>query len=101
MTSPRMIVSGATTAITRRTTLHKAFLSPWDPLVKQCWLYALADAQRQTGMAIHHGNLVINHERTIATMRHAACSTRGRAIASGFATPAQAVGSFDRCGCCG
>jgi hypothetical protein len=62
MTSPRMIVAGATTAVTRGTTLRKVFLSPWDPLVQQCWPYALADAQRQTGVAIHHGSLVINHE---------------------------------------
>ncbi len=55
MTSPRIIVSGATTAITRRTTLRKAFLGPWDPMVQQCWLYALADAQRHTEAAVHHG----------------------------------------------
>jgi putative transposase len=67
MTSPRLIVSGATTAITRRTTLRKAFLGAWDPLVQQCWLYALADAQRHTGVAIHHGVLVINHEHLVVT----------------------------------
>ena len=67
MTSPRIIVSGATTAITRRTTLRKAFLGPWDPLVQQCWLYALADAQRHTEVAIHHGILVVNHEHLIVT----------------------------------
>jgi len=67
MTSPRVIVAGATTAITRRTTLRKAFLGPWDPLVQQCWLYALADAQRQTGVAIHHGVLVVNHEHLTVT----------------------------------
>jgi hypothetical protein len=34
MTSPRMIVSGATTVITRRTTLRKAFLSPWNTALR-------------------------------------------------------------------
>ena len=67
MTSPRVIVAGATTAITRRTTLRKAFLGPWDPVVQQCWLYALADAQRHTGVAIHHGVLVVNHEHLTVT----------------------------------
>jgi hypothetical protein len=57
MTSPRPIVSGATTAITRRTAFRKAFLGPWDPMVAQVWLYALADAQHHTDVAIHHGCL--------------------------------------------
>jgi len=70
MTSPRVIVAGATTAITRRTTLRKAFLGPWDPWVQQCWLYALADAQRHSGVAIHHGVLVVNHEHLTVTPSH-------------------------------
>jgi hypothetical protein len=67
MTSPRLIVSGATTAITRRTTLRKAFLGPWDPMVAHVWLYALADAQRHTDVAIHHGCLVLNHQHLTVT----------------------------------
>ena len=67
MSPPRIIVPGATTAITRRTTLRKAYLGPWDPMVVQCWLYAMADAQRHTGVAIHLGQLVMNHEHLDVT----------------------------------
>ena len=49
------------------TTLRKAFLAPWHPLVSQCWLYALAWAQRQTGVAVHHSTLVVNHHHTDVT----------------------------------
>ncbi len=64
---PRIIVAGATTAITRRTTLRKAFLGPWHPLVTDIWLYSLAWAQQRTGVAIHHGQLVLNHEHLSVT----------------------------------
>ena len=55
MTVPRIIVPEATIAISRRCNLRKAFLAPWHPLVSQIWLYALAWAQKKTGVAIHHG----------------------------------------------
>jgi putative transposase len=67
MTSPRIVVAGATVAITRRTTLRKAFLAPWHPGVAQASLYALADAQRHTGMAIHHFIDVITHHHVSGT----------------------------------
>jgi len=67
VTAARIVVRGATTALTRRTTLRKAFLGPWHELVDQCWLYALADAQRHTGMAIHHAVRVVNHHHLTVT----------------------------------
>jgi hypothetical protein len=67
MGAPRIIVSGATTAITRRCAFRKAFLAPWDPRVKEAWLYSLAFAQEVTGVAIHHGQLVVNHEHLDTT----------------------------------
>lgn len=67
VTAPRIVVAGATTAITRRTTLRKAFLAPWHPLVPQVWLYSLADAQRRTGVAVHHGICVITHHHLNVT----------------------------------
>jgi putative transposase len=67
VTAPRIIVPGATTALTRRTTLRKAFLAPWHPLVSQVWLYALADAQRATQVAVHHAISVINHHHLTVT----------------------------------
>lgn len=70
MTAPRIVVSGATTALTRRTTLRKAFLGAWHPLVRECWLYALADAQRHTQVAVHHSVLVVSHHHTTVTPLH-------------------------------
>jgi len=67
MTAARIIVSGATTAVTKRTTLRKAFLAPWHPLASQIWLYALADAQRHHHVAVHHGICVINHHHLTVT----------------------------------
>ncbi|HEX5099281.1 MAG TPA: hypothetical protein VFV94_07260 [Polyangiaceae bacterium] len=67
MTATRIIVSGATTALTRRTNLRKAFVAPWDPLVSQCWLYSLAYAQQETGVAVHCSTLVLNHHHTDVT----------------------------------
>ena len=68
VTAPRIVVKGATLALTRRTTFRKAFLAPWHPLVEQCWLYALADAQRMTGVAVHHGVRVITHHHVGVTL---------------------------------
>ena len=67
VTAPRIIVAGATTAISRRTTLRKAFLAPWHPLVSRIWLYALADAQLNTGVAVHHGVTVVTHHHLVVT----------------------------------
>lgn len=64
---PRIIVRGATTALTRRTTLRKAFLAPWHPLVDNCFLYSLADAQRNTQVEVHHAIANINHHHSTAT----------------------------------
>jgi hypothetical protein len=67
VTGTRIVVRGATTAVTRRTTFRKAFLAPWHPLVEQCWLYALADAQRVLGFAVHHAVRVITHHHLSVT----------------------------------
>lgn len=64
---PRFIVSGATSAVTRRCVLRKAFLSPWHPMVKDIWLYSLADAQRELTVDLHSTRLVLNHHHTTAT----------------------------------
>ncbi len=58
---------GATTALTRRTVLRKAFLAPWHPLVQQCWLYAMALAQKKYDVALHHALLIITHYHLSAT----------------------------------
>jgi hypothetical protein len=64
---PRIVVTGATTAITRRTTMRKAFLGPWHPLVSHIWLYSLADAQLNTDVQVHLTNLVVSHQHTTVT----------------------------------
>ncbi|RLB48668.1 MAG: hypothetical protein DRJ42_22665, partial [Deltaproteobacteria bacterium] len=67
VSAPLIVVPGATTAITRRTTLRKAFLAPWHPLVADCWLYSLADAQRETDVEVHFSALNITHHHTDVT----------------------------------
>jgi hypothetical protein len=67
MTAPRIIVAGATTAATRRTTLRKAFLAPWHPGVGQAWLYSLAHAALRTGVAVHHATRVLTHHHLTVT----------------------------------
>jgi hypothetical protein len=67
VTASGIVVRGATTALTRRTTCRKNFLGPWHPLVEACWLYSLADAQRHTDVAIHHSILNLTHHHTNAT----------------------------------
>jgi len=67
MTMPRPIVPGACVAMTRRTVLRKAFVGWWDRRVDACWLYAMADAQRRTGMRLHHAVRVVNHQHVSGT----------------------------------
>jgi hypothetical protein len=67
VTAPRIIVPGATTAITRRTTMRKAFLAPWHPGVQQAWLYSMALAQSHTDVAVHHATDVITHHHVTVT----------------------------------
>ena len=69
MSPPGIYVAGATTAITRRTVLRKAFLAPWDPRVSEVLAYSLADAQRATGVAIHQFVPVVSHYHGDVTPR--------------------------------
>lgn len=67
MAPPRIIVPGSTVAFARRATFRKAFLGDWDPRVSEAWLYALADAQREHGVAVHHGVRCVNHHHVEVT----------------------------------
>ena len=67
MSHPGIYVRGATTALTRRTTMQKAFLAPWHPLVEQFGLWFLAKAQMRSGVAVHSSHFVINHHHTSIT----------------------------------
>jgi hypothetical protein len=42
-------------------------LAPWSPEVVECWKYTLGCAQVKTGMAVHHGILVVDHQALIVT----------------------------------
>jgi hypothetical protein len=64
---PGIYVPGATTALTRRTTMRKAFLAPWHPMVENIRLWFLAVAQRETGVAIHAVHDVVTHHHTRVT----------------------------------
>jgi len=67
VTVPRIIVPGATVAITRRTTMRKAFLAPWHPGVAEAYVYSMALAQRETSVAVHHAALNVTHHHASAT----------------------------------
>jgi putative transposase len=67
VTQPYIHVRGATTSICRRTAFRKAFLAPWDPVVNQIWLYALAEAARVHRVSLHMSKLVVTHHHTDVT----------------------------------
>ncbi|HJL19740.1 MAG TPA: hypothetical protein RMH99_29020, partial [Sandaracinaceae bacterium LLY-WYZ-13_1] len=67
MSHPRIYVRGATVALTRRTTMRKAFLAPWHPMVERIRLWFLAKAQVETGVEIHASHDVITHHHTRVT----------------------------------
>ena len=71
MTAPRIVVAGATMALTRRTVSRRAYLAPWHPLVEDIWLYALAYAAWKHDVAVHHGVLMVNHDHLTVTPRRA------------------------------
>ena len=70
MSSPRTAIPQVTIALTRRTTLRKAALGPWDPLVQQGWLYNLAEASTYLDVDVHLTSLVINHHHTSISSKH-------------------------------
>jgi hypothetical protein len=67
VTRTRIIVPGATTAITRRTTHRKLLLTPFTELIERAWLDFLGRAQEKYGVLLHHGTLQGNHGHTTVT----------------------------------
>ena len=63
----RIVVKGATTALTRRTSHRKLLATPSSPMVTQGYLFALGMAQVKTGMLVHHGTLMPNHTHVAVT----------------------------------
>ncbi|MCB9602004.1 MAG: hypothetical protein R3B99_16850 [Polyangiales bacterium] len=73
---PRLVTPNACVALTRRTVLRKAFLTPWAgggasgwDEVGQTFAYAAALAQRSTGIDWHQLVLNANHHHSQATPR--------------------------------
>jgi REP element-mobilizing transposase RayT len=67
VTAPRIIVEGATYAITRRCAFRKLFLTPVTPVVHQGVLYALALAQLKTRVLLHGEVFMPNHAHLTVT----------------------------------
>lgn len=67
VTRPRIVVPGATLAITRRTVLRKAFLGDWDPRVSEGFLYCLAHAANKYRATVHIATRVVSHHHLDAT----------------------------------
>ena len=67
MSYARIVVKGATTALTRRTAFRKLLWTPSSPMMTQGYLFALGMAQAKTGMLVHHGTLMPNHAHVTVT----------------------------------
>jgi REP element-mobilizing transposase RayT len=67
VTAPRIIVEGATYAITRRCAFRKLFLTPLTPVVHQGVLYALALAQHKARVLLHGEVFMPNHAHLTVT----------------------------------
>ena len=67
MSHARIVVKGATTALTRRTAFRKLLWTPSHPVVTQGYLFALGMAQVKTGVLVHHGTLMPNHAHVTVT----------------------------------
>jgi hypothetical protein len=61
VTAPRIIVPGATYALTRRTAFRKMFWTPSDPVIHDGLLYCFALAQEETEIELHSGTMLPNH----------------------------------------
>lgn len=70
MTTPRRILPGETSFITRRTTQRLFLLRP-SPEVENLFLYCLACAAKATGMRIHAITVLSNHYHIVLTDMYA------------------------------
>lgn len=67
MTASRIIVPGATIAVTKRCAQRKAFLGPWHPEVSRIYAFAMARAQEKYNVEVHHATLPVNHVHASVT----------------------------------
>ena len=61
MTAPRIVVPGATYAVTRRCVCRKAFLGWWHPEVDDIFFWCLAMVAEKCGVHLHHAVRVGSH----------------------------------------
>ncbi len=69
MTHPRIVVRGATYAVTRRCVCRKSFLGWWSDEVDAVWLWCLALAAEKCNVDIHHAVRVGSHYHLTFTIR--------------------------------
>ena len=67
MTASKIVVPGATYALTRRCLLRKLLLTPMTPVVHQGLLYALGRALHKMRTLAHHAVLMPNHTHLVVT----------------------------------
>jgi REP element-mobilizing transposase RayT len=67
VTAPRIVVEGATYAVTRRCAFRKLFLTPVTPVVHEGILYALALAQHKARVRLHGDVVMPNHVHLAVT----------------------------------
>ena len=67
MAAPKIIVEGATYAVTRRCAFRKLFLTPLTPMVHEGVGYLLATAAQATGVIVNHAVVMPNHIHLVVT----------------------------------
>lgn len=68
VTAPRIVVRGATYAVTRRCVCRKAFLGWWHPEVDDIFFWCLAYAAEKCGVHLHHAVRVTSHYHLTLTV---------------------------------
>lgn len=66
MTQPRLVLTGDTIMITRRTLRRHHLFRP-DPAIRQLYLYALGISAREFGVLVHGVTLMSTHEHLVLT----------------------------------
>lgn len=66
MTQPRLVLTGSTVMVTRRTLRRHHLFRP-DPAIRQLYLYTLAVCARKFGVLVHSITLMSTHEHLVVT----------------------------------
>ena len=71
MTTSKIVVEGATYALTHRCAFRKLFLTPLTPVIHEGLLFALGLALRETQTLLHHAVFMPNHPHLVVTSTEA------------------------------